>query len=573
MADVAGAGGQAGRVLDDRYRIVAELGSGGVGVVYRAEHLQLGRPVAVKLLHSEFGASQNQVLRFEREARTLASLSHPNIVTVTDYGVTDGMPYLVMELLEGCSLQELLRDEGALDPERALDITRQALRALAFAHAQGLVHRDLKPGNIFLQRLPDDPHHVRILDFGLAKFVTGDAAADVAALTRTGAVFGTPAYMAPEQASGDAVDASTDVYALGVVLFEMLAGRRPFVGNMGELLKHHLLSPVPSLHEVHAGRVASPELDRFLRISMGKRREERFSDAGAMLGALDALPSPIVNQRSGPAARSAARPAAAPAATAATVASPRAPSRPARPAPTPPTFPPPAPAGSRTLALLGMTAVLLLSAGVGVAVWGWARTGDPAQALKDAPPLPSVQHLMPKVDPTPAPGHWTRTQGPGGTAAPARAEAPAAPAASTLVNPWSRPVPSELQAIRRQLDAGRAPSQHADRTLRAFARRDPKDPRPHLLLARTYLARGWRSDAIERFEQAYAADPNAKADPHMLTDLLGLVKHAAVTVRASRAIQTIYGRDAIGAIDAKRAKPGIGPDESARLLRLRESLE
>ncbi|MFW6023954.1 MAG: serine/threonine-protein kinase, partial [Myxococcota bacterium] len=292
----AGSESPIGRVLDGRYRIVGELGKGGVGVVYRAEHLQLARAMAIKLLHSEFGASQNQVRRFEREAQTLAALSHPHIVTVTDYGVTDGMPYLVMELLEGQTLQQLIKDEAPLSPDRAVDITRQTLRALAFAHGQGLVHRDLKPGNIFLQRLPDAHDHVRILDFGLAKFIVGDAADNGPALTRTGAVFGTPAYMAPEQASGDAVEASTDVYAMGVVLFEMLAGRRPFTGNMGELLRHHLLTPVPSLHEVLPNRVASPELDRFLRRALAKQRQERFQNASEMLADLDALPRPILRE-------------------------------------------------------------------------------------------------------------------------------------------------------------------------------------------------------------------------------------------------------------------------------------
>lgn len=288
-----------GRVLDGRYRIVAELGSGGVGVVYRAEHVQLGRPVAVKLLHPEIGLSQNQIRRFDRESRLLASLSHPHIVTVTDYGVGDGSPYLVMELLEGQTLQELIKAEGALPPERALRITHQILRALAYAHGEGFVHRDLKPGNVFLQSLPDAPDHVRILDFGLAKMVGGDGSEQDAVITRTGAVFGTPAYMAPEQASGDAVDASTDVYAAGVVLFEMLAGQRPFLGNLGELMKQHLLSPVPQLHEVNPAKVASPELDRFLRKAMGKRRDERFSDAGEMLEALEALPRPVLHEVKG----------------------------------------------------------------------------------------------------------------------------------------------------------------------------------------------------------------------------------------------------------------------------------
>jgi eukaryotic-like serine/threonine-protein kinase len=575
MSERGGSGDQVGRVLDGRYRIEAELGAGGAGVVYRAEHLQLGRAVAVKLLHSEFGGSQNQVLRFEREARTLAALSHPHIVTVTDYGACDGVPYLVMELLEGRTLQDLLREEGALPPARAFGILRETLRALAYAHGQGLVHRDLKPGNIFLQALPDAPDHVRILDFGLAKVFAGDSAEQGPVLTRTGAVFGTPAYMAPEQASGDAVDASTDVYAAGVVLFEMLAGHRPFSGNMGELLKHHLLTPVPALHQVHPERVASPELGAFLNRAMGKRRGDRFPDAGAMLEALEALPMPaIVGPGSKPSQRRAAKEAATVPAgptPAAAATEETKPSRPSHPAPTPPAFPSPPERPGRLASALGLGAVLLVSAGIGAAVWGWARTGDPGEAFHGAPELPSVDDLVARVKQAPPEGEWSRTEGPGDMASDERAADP--PRAQTdTPNPWEGPVPPELASVRRALLAGRTPSKSVDDRLRRYARRHPKDPRPYLLLGGTYVARGWRSDAIDRYERAHRVDPAAKGDPRMLADLLSLVKHPAVSARAARAVREIYGADAIPVIEAKLATPGMGADEGERLRRLKASL-
>ncbi len=195
-----------GRVLEGRYRIAGVLGSGGVGVVYRAEHIKLGRSVAVKLLQPEYAGSDSLRQRFEREATALAAVAHPHIVPVTDYGIAGDMPYIVMELLCGETLEHRLAREGALAPDVAFAVTSQALAALSFAHQGGLIHRDLKPGNVFLQSVPDVDVHVRILDFGLAKFVTGERSSQGPALTRTGSIFGTPAYMAPEQAVGAETD-------------------------------------------------------------------------------------------------------------------------------------------------------------------------------------------------------------------------------------------------------------------------------------------------------------------------------------------------------------------------------
>jgi eukaryotic-like serine/threonine-protein kinase len=215
-----------------RYRIVGPLGAGGMGEVWRAHDERLGRDVAIKVLPAEFAADPERLKRFEREARATAALSHPNILAVHDVGTHEGVPFLVEELLEGESLRERL-ERGPLDQAEALRIAAEIGRGLAAAHAKGIVHRDLKPGNVFLTR----DGAVKILDFGLARLVvmagtpeTLAEAATAAESTQLGAVLGTVAYMAPEQARGQPVDQRADVFAFGVVLYEMLSGTRPFQG-------------------------------------------------------------------------------------------------------------------------------------------------------------------------------------------------------------------------------------------------------------------------------------------------------------------------------------------------------
>ena len=196
-----------GRKLDGRYEMLGRLGEGGVGVVYRARQVHLGREVAIKVLHKDAAAIPEWRRRFEREAQALSALAHPNVVPVTDSGIDNGVPFLVMELLQGKTLADLLK-EGPLPLWRALDIARQLLRGLAFAHGKGIVHRDLKPANVFLQELPDQADHVRLLDFGMVKFLEkADSGPMADTLTRAGVVFGTPAYLSPEQAKGGPADA------------------------------------------------------------------------------------------------------------------------------------------------------------------------------------------------------------------------------------------------------------------------------------------------------------------------------------------------------------------------------
>jgi eukaryotic-like serine/threonine-protein kinase len=268
-----------GKAVDGRYRIEAQLGSGGMGRVYRARHLALDRLVALKLLRKHHRERWVSRKRFEREARSLAQLSHPHIVAVTDCGMDGDVPFLVMELLPGESLEARLR-AGPIPPAAACALMQQLLSGLAFVHGQGLVHRDIKPANIFLARSESGGDQVKLLDFGLAKLVVPSTDVNI---TRAGETSGTPAYMAPEQITGEESDCRTDVYAAGLVLFEMIAGRRPFSGTEYELLRQQVCEPLPALSAL---RPEARALDAVLERATHKERSRRFADASAMAAAL-----------------------------------------------------------------------------------------------------------------------------------------------------------------------------------------------------------------------------------------------------------------------------------------------
>ena len=221
--------------------------------------------------------------RFEREARELAKLSHPNIVAISDCGIDEGTPFLVMELLEGESLEARLR-KGPMSVAVAARLTLELLEGLAFMHGRGLVHRDIKPGNVFLERREQGGERLKILDFGLAKLVVQSADISV---TRSGEILGTPAYMAPEQATGEPTDARTDVYAVGLLLFEMVVGRRPFAGVDSEILRQQLIEPLPLLRDALPKERLSRALDVVLQKATAKEKGKRFADAKAMASALE----------------------------------------------------------------------------------------------------------------------------------------------------------------------------------------------------------------------------------------------------------------------------------------------
>ncbi|HUQ30696.1 MAG TPA: serine/threonine-protein kinase [Pyrinomonadaceae bacterium] len=238
-----------GRTLDEKYRLDEHLGAGGMGTVYRATHLLIDRPVAIKVLNPRYVEDEAAQTRFRREARAAGRLQHANAVTVTDFGSTrDGLVYIVMELLEGHTLRDVLAREAPLDVARAVSIMLQISSAVAAAHVAGIIHRDLKPANIFIVQRKDAPPFVKVLDFGIAKLAAealDDDDDPQVTLTQVGAMIGTPRYMSPEQCDGATLTPAADVYSLGIILYEMLTGTTPFNGTspLAIAIKHSSQPP------------------------------------------------------------------------------------------------------------------------------------------------------------------------------------------------------------------------------------------------------------------------------------------------------------------------------------------
>ena len=279
-----------GQILDDKYQIEERLGIGGMGTVYRARHVLIDRAVAVKVLNPRFVEDEAARVRFHREARAAGRLQHTNAVSVTDFGQTPGgYVYIVMELLEGRTLREILAKEAPLETARAVSIMLQAAAAVAAAHEAGVIHRDLKPANIFITQKPDVPTVVKVLDFGIAKLAADSLDDDEPKnLTQVGAMIGTPRYMSPEQCNGLELTPAADVYSLGVILYEMLAGIVPFTGStpLAIAMKHASDVPrrpreiVTSIHE---------DLERLILQALAKRPEDRPADAAAFRSQLLAI--------------------------------------------------------------------------------------------------------------------------------------------------------------------------------------------------------------------------------------------------------------------------------------------
>jgi serine/threonine-protein kinase len=286
-----------GQVLSERYRIDAVLGEGGMGAVYRAEHLLMHKRVAIKVLHPEMTRMPEVVQRFEREAMAAANIDHPHVAAAYDFGkLASGAFFLVLEYVEGKALRDVIADEGGLSVDRAVYITRQVLQALSRAHGMGIVHRDLKPENVMLVERDGDPDFVKVLDFGIAKVPVTEMSKGKttgAALTQLGMVYGTPEYMAPEQALGQDVDLRADLYALGVLLFEMLTGKRPFdAANPVQILGMVVSLPVPSFATVCPERKIPTGIEDVTRKLLAKLADDRYPDARSAIQALDAAHAP-----------------------------------------------------------------------------------------------------------------------------------------------------------------------------------------------------------------------------------------------------------------------------------------
>jgi serine/threonine-protein kinase len=263
-------------LVDGRYRLVRRIGSGGMADVWCANDQELGRRVALKVLHPRFAADPQFVERFRNEASHAAGLQHPNVVAVFDRGEWDGTPYIAMEYIEGPTLKEIVRERGALPPALAADVVVQILRAARYAHKHGIVHRDLKPHNVIL----DEEGRVKVTDFGIAR-------AGASQMTETGAIMGTAHYLSPEQAQGLPVDGRSDLYSVGVILYELLTGRVPFDAEspVSIAVRHVSEAPVPP---AELNPEVPPALDAVTMRALAKAPEDRFQDADAFIAALQA---------------------------------------------------------------------------------------------------------------------------------------------------------------------------------------------------------------------------------------------------------------------------------------------
>jgi serine/threonine-protein kinase len=461
-----------GMVLQGRYRVIELLASGGMGVVYRGERVGLGRAVAIKFIWPWIAQEEQIRKRFDIEARAMSRLSHPSCVGVIDFGVEDGAPYLVMDFASGRTLGAVLKT-GRLPPAEALHIARQLLGALAHAHGQGIVHRDIKPDNIILSETSGFGAQVRILDFGLAKLK------DTSSTVTTGLALGTPSYMAPEQTCGEPVDARSDIYAVGVVLFEMLSGTRPFRSEqMAELMRMHREATPPTLHAVAPAAHFSVAMEAVVARALAKSREARFASAAEFAAALDATPEAAaprkdVQEIAGDDATIAARRVTPAAPTSANAAAPTKSGR------------------ARWLPWAAGGAVAL-AAIVGVGAWLALRPSTPPVATVSASPVAAPVAAPPtQAEP------------------PAREEAVAPP-------PARPPVPglAEAEALVR---AGRGTAALED--LRKLRAKYPDNPDVAYWMGNVYFERMWWSDGFDAYHVA-VREPAYRQDRTLITNVL-----------------------------------------------------
>jgi eukaryotic-like serine/threonine-protein kinase len=278
LEGIVAGGGLEGRLIDERYLVKDRIGEGGMGSVWRGEQVRVGRPAALKFINPEASDDPQLVARFRREALSACRINHPNVVATYDFGeTTDGMFYIAMELVEGGSLAHLLAEKGALPPERAAHIARQVSEALGAAEDMGVVHRDLKPENVMLTRRKDGSDLAKVVDFGIAKanWRTGGTI-----MTSTGIIVGTPAYVSPEQLVGEkAIDGRSDQYALALITFEMLTGKKPFPARtFGEAMRR-LTEPVPKLRAVRPELAWPDALQATLERALDPDPDVRFASS------------------------------------------------------------------------------------------------------------------------------------------------------------------------------------------------------------------------------------------------------------------------------------------------------
>lgn len=595
-----------GQILDGRYRIDAVLGEGGLGVVYRAEHVGLGRPAAIKVLHPHLGGVVELRQRFAREAKALSTLVHPHIVAIADFGEADGVSFLAMELLEGHTLEDLLK-KGPPDPDLALDVFAQMLEGIAFAHDRGILHRDIKPGNVFLQERPDGTHHVKLVDFGLAKIGDGGGGQAMPTLTRLGTVLGTPSYMSPEQGISAAADTRSDVYSLGIVLFELLTGRVPFDADTpGDMIRAHLTQDLPDPEKLRSGLKMTRELRSLLMKSLAKRKEDRFAGAGEMLAELRALPSPAATIK-GAKANGKPKPARAPLPppppAAEKIADPSVdetvlagPPREPKTVADRPQAPVAMPREVRSRA--GCIATVLILPVVGLvaagAWWLWSP-GTPSAADDGGGEIEAVgEDAIPETPPEepmrgsgvrnrtagPPPGETptsTRTAGTGTetTATESTAEtttdATAATGADAPVDRLAR-VPRALRGVYTRVRRGQPLTERQMKFLRDYQQDHRDDAAASVILGHDHVQRNWIESAIDRYEIAHRLDPASRGTPWMRDDIIAMAAGDVHERKAADLVVRVYGAEAIPLIDAALARGNLAAAATARLQRLRVRL-
>jgi serine/threonine protein kinase len=277
-----------GSVLADRYEIVDEVGHGALGVVYRARHLVMEKTVAVKVLFEEMDKDENTFLRFQREAQAASSMSHPNIVTVYDFGISkNNTPFLVMDFIEGQDLKDVLRSQGRLPVDRSVKIFLQMCSALEHAHSKGILHRDIKPENVVLVKTSWNPEFVKLVDFGIAKYVN-EPNRNAKKLTMDGQVLGTPAYMSPEQIMGGRLDARSDIYCMGVLMYNLISGKLPILGkDSTETMSKHITDLPTELADACPEIKIPFRLQRAIMKTLKKHPQDRHQSMRELLVELE----------------------------------------------------------------------------------------------------------------------------------------------------------------------------------------------------------------------------------------------------------------------------------------------
>ena len=499
-----------GTLIEDRWRILERVGAGAMGVVYRAERLKLGKHVAVKVLHEGYARSQDFVNRFEREAKAISRLDHIHCVSILDFGVHAKRPYIVMEFITG---RRLTMEVGKpqTTPTRAVQLIRQVLLGLRHAHANGVLHRDLKPDNIMLTEVTGTGDLVKILDFGFAHIID---AADPS-LTDKHIVAGTPSYMSPEQSSGHKTDLRTDLYSTAVMLYELCVGKKPFwAQDVMQILSMHIHKPPPKPREVAPVRGISEALEKVILRGLAKDRDERYVDAAQFLGALDATPEgeeasrpKMATVREGPAAGVPALPVE----KLVELASDERPTTYRRP---------PRKKGGWGVAI-GIVLIGALAAG-GILARNYVVGAHEPEPERKSEPVASNNNSEETL----------KSSTPKG-AADAAGETPTAE-------------PPRLPEPRAQAEklAAEGKILEAEKILLAEKRAHPQSAWVHQDLGEIYFLKSWRKDAIKEWDDALKLEPSLRHDKNVRQHLCALLD-AKGAADAEPVIVTRYGPGAV----------------------------